>query len=180
MKNEMVFGNFGVTIWDKEPEIEHKTWIGVTWQAEAPDNLEGVSPDIGWASDHHESVEEAAVYILGVVMNDWDNGGKQLAVELLAAFLMLSILPMNVKLSNNSAVIDGRLFYGEGDAISPDRAGVHLWNEWETRPAELWGFSEAGLKLATEIQAFAQEEEEEWERNYEKWEATWIDGPQWD
>lgn len=177
MERNNIFGNWYITILTDDERIESgkPAWVGVNYQAEALETEDDVSPDWGLGSDGN-TVKETAIECINMVWAS-PNGGLYKAVELASAMTALGIIPSNCLIDNRAALISGRWFFGKADE---NKHGIMAWNEFmEYHDPKEYGFSEEGQKLAAKIISSAVEEYEEFERKYDAWESTWIDGPQW-
>lgn len=176
MKTENIFGNWIITVVENSDLIKSGkfAWVGVNYQQEAPMNQDDIAPDWGFGCDG-DTIEDAAIQCIEKVWRSPD-GTLDKAVELAAALIALGIIGVNCEIDDTAAIIDGRWFFGRANE---EKHGIAPWNTFfEYRNINEFEFSKQGRKLAEKILRAAIKEDEEFQRGYAEWEASWIDGPQ--
>ena len=179
MKDTCIFGNYGFEILKDDPSIEGNCWVMITWQNETIKDGE-LAPDCSWASDWHKTVQEAALTALDRLWADQKDGGYDRMIQAASGMIACGILPNTFKVGEGMAFIDGILYHGYADNLHPERDnGLHPWYTYTWKRLEEYSFSPAGTEMAKEIIRDEVMDMVEFNKSYEAWEATWIDGPQW-
>lgn len=167
MEKTYKYGKFEIVVIKREDRLPNEFWAQVN-----------IPEEVGWGSDYEFILEDSLVYLIKRIWEDQENGGLAVAVELATALVSLGLMPANFQINDTTAVIEGTWYFGYSDSYEGS-IGIEKVNSVSYIPIDNLEFDDEGMELAWRIAKGSEEQDVDFDKAYDAWEASWIDGPQW-